>query len=110
MENTAVTTNMIYEFLKEFKLEVYNRFDQVDKRMDRLETRMDSMETRLDARIDRLENQQKNLETQQKSNHELLMDIWQSRDKVTVNFSRGFMAANAAFSGIIAAIVALAVR
>lgn len=96
METATVTTNMLYEFLKEFKTEVY-------KRMDRFETRMDAMENRIDSRIDRLENNQKN-------DHELLMDLWQSRDKVTVNFSRTFTFVNAFISGIIATMVSIFIK
>jgi hypothetical protein len=103
METAVVTTNMLYEFLKEFKTEVYSRFDQVDKRMDRFETRMDAMENRMDARMDRLENNQK-------SDHELLMDLWQSRDKVTVNFSRTFTFVNAFISGVVATMVTIFIK
>jgi hypothetical protein len=99
METATVTTNMFQAFLeefKEFKTEVY-------KRIDRLETRMDTMENRIDLRIDRLENNQK-------SDHELLMDLWQSRDKVTVNFSRTFTFVNAFISGVVATMVTIFVK
>jgi len=83
---------MIYEFLKEFKSEVYNRFEQLDKRIDRLETR-----------VDRIENQQM-------QDHKIMAELLESKDKVTIKFSRTFMGVNAFISGIVATIIAIFIK
>lgn len=84
MEDTIVTTNMIYEFLKEFKADANNRFEHIEKRMDQIEH-------------------------QQPEDRQILMDIWKSRDKVTVTFSRTFTAVNAFISLLVSAITATVV-
>jgi predicted nuclease with TOPRIM domain len=99
METTIVTTNMLYEFLKEFKTEVYNRFEQMDKRFEQVDNRFEQLE----KRMDRLENQQLD-------DRKMLMEVWQSRDRITVNFSRTFTIVNAFISGIVATFVAAFVK
>ena len=127
MENAIVTTNMIYEFLKEFKLEVYNRFEQIDKRFEQVDKQFEQVDKRfeqvdkhfeqVEKRIDRIENQQLDARKMlmdiwqaRNEDHKMLIDLWQSRDKVTINFSRTFTAVNAFISGIVATFIALFVK
>jgi uncharacterized coiled-coil DUF342 family protein len=68
--------------MREFKKESYRRFEYLERRMDRIE----------------------NL---QMEDHKILMELWQSRDKVTVNFSRTFTFVNAFISCFVATITSL---
>ncbi|MFA6917538.1 MAG: hypothetical protein WC285_01725 [Candidatus Gracilibacteria bacterium] len=89
---TAQTFNIFLEDFKkfqeefrEFKNDVHRRFEQADKRMDRIEY-------------------------QQLEDRKMLMDVWQSREKVTVNFPKGFVGINAFISGVISATVAFFIK
>ncbi len=81
--------DLILEYLKkmdsdakEFKAEVYRRFEQMERRLERIEDNQVSEKKRLD-------------------------DVYEARNQVTVNFSRAFATMNILISGVIAALVAL---
>lgn len=87
---TAVTTEMLYEFLKEFKKEVNQRFEQVDQRFEQVDQRFEQV----DKRFDRVEDQQNkdrnilmNLWNQQTEDRKILMELSVKSNKSNLNFS-----------------------
>jgi len=83
MSESKVTTDMLYEFLKqfrseflEFKGDVNRRFEQIDRRFEQLER--SNAELRDEIRRDK----------------EKLDKVYESRDKVTVQFTRAWMGAS----------------
>lgn len=99
MDSQTVTNEMLYELIKAFRLEVDQRFEQVDKRFVLIEQRLDQMDKRFDymeKRVDRVE--------------EMLLDIWKSKDKVAIGFSRGFVLINAFISALISGAVSFAMN
>lgn len=104
MDSQTVTNEMLYEYLKAFKLEVGQRFEQVDKRFALMEQRLDQMDKRfalIEQRLDHLEKRIDRVE-------EMLMDIWKSKDKVAIGFSRGFLLINAFISAMVSGVVSFA--
>lgn len=47
MGERNVTNWMLYELIRDFKIDVSRRIDSLDKRMDALERRIDSLETKV---------------------------------------------------------------
>lgn len=87
MTNTNVSTEMVYELLKDFKedfktfkYEVYNRFDQVDKRFERIES-------------------------QQVEDHKVLMELHKEKDNMKLSFTRTLLTVTGFTSAVIAMIV-----
>ncbi len=106
--------------------QIDQRLDQMDARFDRIDARLDQMDARLDrmdARFDQAETNMRNMEqryledrkmmltliheikTQQREDHKMILDIWASRDKVKVEFSRKLYVATASISIIVSTIV-----
>lgn len=82
-----MSNEMIYEILKEFKEDVSNRFDQIDKRLDLM-----------DKRIERIEQQQT-------EDRKILMNLWENRDNLKLNLTRSLLTVTGILSGVIAIIV-----
>lgn len=81
MNNITVTNEMLYELFKEFredfkgfKIDVNRRFDEVDKRFEQIDKRFTQLE---DA---------------QSEDRKILRDLWENRDKQTLNFSSIYFA------------------
>jgi hypothetical protein len=83
MSAENVTNEMLYELIKEFKRDVYKRFEQQDKRMDRIEDN-------------------------QREDHRLLREIHESRHEVKVQFHWKLAAASVAISAGVSVVVFLA--
>ena len=81
---------MLYEFMKEFKRDVYKRFEQIDKRFEQQDKRMDRIED------DRRED------------HRLLQEIHESRHEVSIQFHWKLAAASVAISAGVSVVVFLA--
>jgi len=90
MNERNVTNEMLYELIKEFKRDVYKRFDQQDKRFDQQDARMDRMEDN------------------QREDHRLLRDIHECRHEVKVEFHWKLAAASVAISAGVSVVVFLA--
>lgn len=87
MTNSTVTTEMVYDLLKDFKEDTYKRFEQIDKRLEQV-----------DKRFERMENQQ--LE-----DRKILMNLWENKDNMKLSFTRTLLTVTGLTSGVIAFIV-----
>jgi len=96
MNANSVTNEMLYELIRDFKVEVYRRFEQIEQQQS-------ENYKMLSDRMDRIEQQQT-------EDRKLLMDIWKTRDVVTVKLSRSFAMVNAFISAFIAVFVSLFVK
>lgn len=122
----AATMDQILETLQEFRKEVYQKFDQIDQRFDKIEVRLDKVEGRLDQAERNMEIMKKyyfqdrtmmmqlihEVKDQQKEDHKMIMedhkmilDIWASRDKVTINFNRKLYIATASISVVVSTVI-----
>ncbi len=119
MMSTPVTNEMIYQFLQEMD----GRVQRVEASLDKLEMKVVALELKFEAlelkfealelkteaiheslkdfkadsdrRFKYLEDRMDRLERQREEDKKLLMDVWESRDKVQLGFSRGFAMLNA---------------
>ncbi len=89
--------DLILELLKDFREEVNRRFEQVDKRFEQGEKRFDQLET--------LVREEKH---EREKTEEKLEKVYESRDRVTVNFTRAWATASF-FVALIASTIVLAV-
>ena len=80
MSNQKITNEMLYELLKEFKRDVYKKFEQIEKSQERLEHNQE-----------RLEHNQERLEDKYEKSNDMLMDIWKSRDSVVAKVTWDFI-------------------
>lgn len=104
MNNITVTNEMLYELFKEFredfkgfKREVNSRFDQVDKRFEQVDKRFEQIDQRfdlvdkrfeqVDKRFEQVDNRFAQLEDAQSEDRKILRDLWENREKQTLNFS-----------------------
>jgi len=117
MNNGSVTNEMLYELIRDFKAEVYRRFEYMDLRIDKIENQqsenykmLSDRIDRLDGRMDRIDSRMDRTESQQSEDRKLLMDIWKTRDVVTVKLSRSFAMVNAFISAFVAVFVSLFVK
>jgi hypothetical protein len=126
----AATMDQILETLQEFRKETYQKFDQIDQRFDKIEGRMDQVERNMEIMkkyyfqdrtmmmqlIHEVKDQQKEDRTitmqliqevrdQQKEDHKMILDIWASRDKVTINFNRKLYIATASISVVVSTVI-----
>lgn len=113
MENTYVTTETFSEFLKEFR-EFKKEMCGFQKEMhsfreEMYEFKKEFREFKKESyrRFEYLEKRMDRLENLQMEDHKILMELWQSRDKVTVSFSRTFTFVNAFISCFVATITSL---
>lgn len=78
MNTQQITNEMLYELIKEFKGDVYRRFDEIDKHFE-------------------------HMEEQQNEDHKILMQLWGNRNKQTLNFTSIYFLITF-FSSVLAAI------
>lgn len=84
MNPPQVTNWMIYELLKDFKEDTNRRFLEVDRRFSEIDNRFSEIDRkflRVDGRFDKLQSEM--AEDRKKLN-----EIYESRDYVTVKFTR----------------------
>jgi len=89
-DSQTITNETLYELIKEFKRDVYKRFEQVDKRFEQV--------------IDLIKNEKHEREKTEAK----LEKIYESRDQVSVSFTRSWMFASF-FLALLSATVVLAV-
>jgi len=88
---------MLYELVKEFKTDVNRRFKQIDKRFEQQDSRFEQM-------IDLIKNEKCEREKMEIK----LEKIYESRDRVSVKFTRVWMFASF-FIALLSATIVLAV-
>lgn len=132
MSNKTITNEMLYELIKEFKSDVDRRFKTVDKRLDQYDKRFDQQDGRFDQNDKRFDQQDSRFDQidkrfdQQDSRFDQLFDliknekherekteaklekIYESRDHVSVRFTRSWMFASF-FLALLSATIVLAV-
>ena len=131
-DSKTVTNEMLYELIKEFKRDVYKRFEQQDKRMDEMQVsftqrfdqqdaRMNEMQVsfiqrfeqqdkrfeQIDQRFDQVIDLIKNEKHEREKTETKLEKIYESRDKVTVGFSRAFAGVNIILAALVAFFVSM---
>ena len=80
-DNTMdVSNEMIFDLLKEFKVDAYKRFEQLDHRLDRIEN-------------------------QQTEDRKILMNLWENRENMKLSMTRSLLTVTGIISGIVAIIV-----
>lgn len=87
MTNSTVTTEMVYDLLKDFKEDTYKRFEQIDKRFEQVDKRLDG------------------IEYQQREDRKILMELWKEKDNMKLSFTRTLLTVTGLTSGVIAFIV-----
>jgi len=132
-DSKIITNEMLYELLKEFKRDmqefkqdVYKRFDQQDSRFDQVDKRFDQQDSRFDqidrrfeqqdSRFDRVDKRFeqvidliKNEKREREKTEAKLEQIYESRDRVTVNFTRSWTFASF-FIALLSVTLALALE
>lgn len=102
------TTDEILEAIREIRAQ-----QNEDKRA--FTAQLQEMKTDFDRRFRNLEDHQNEdrkmflslfheLKMQQLEDHKMIMDIWSSREKVTMNFSKAFFFATSAISFVVSAL------
>lgn len=83
MQNQTVTNEMLYELLKEFKADMREFKSDVNRRFQEVDKQFQSIDKRLDDITDLLREDKKKLQ-----------EVYDSRDKVTVQFTRAWSLAS----------------
>lgn len=89
METRGITLDQLYNYLE-------GKFAYIDQRLDNIEKRLDLVEYRLDLierRLDRLEDK--------------VQAIYDTRDKIKLDFNRRILLGNSLLAGVVAFIVAM---
>ncbi len=105
----AVSNEMLYEFLRDFKADMNRRFDDVDRKFQDVDRKFQDVDRRfeevnqrfvsidqhfasIDQHFERIERRFDEFEEKNRCEHEVmnekLDEIYRSRDRVTVNFTR----------------------
>ena len=109
MNNQQITLGMVYELLKQLEKNtvaqfetIDKRFESIDKRFENIDQRFESIDQRfesIDERFEKLEASMKEMRQELKDEirdvkHDLRIDrqkldkVYESRDQVTVSFTR----------------------
>lgn len=96
METRGITLDELYNYLGGKFEAIDRKFEALEKRMDSLENRMESLERRMGSVERRLENVER-----------LTYEIYEKRDKISLQFNRKVLLGNSILSGIIAFIVSM---
>jgi hypothetical protein len=76
MAESTVTTEMLYELIKEMKSDMNRRFTEIDRRFAEMDRKLDDLRDEIRRDKEKLEK------------------VYESRDKVTVQFTRAWMGAS----------------
>ena len=129
MNTTAQITNgMLYDLIKELKVDMNRRFDEVDKKFEEVDRRFEDIDRRfedvdrrfdeqqtymerrfeeMDRRFNITDDKISDLAVQVSKNTDKIEDLYFHRDKVKITFSRVFAGGIVLFSGVTAYIGAL---
>lgn len=104
MSDQKITNEMLYELLKEFKADTQKQFEGVQKQFEGIQRQFEGAQRQFEGIQKQFENTQKQfesinhrldrLEDNQKRDMDRINEIFYERDKVTVNFTRGWAAAS----------------
>jgi len=103
-DSKIITNEMLYELLKEFKQDVHKRFEQQDSLFEQQDSRFRQIDSRFEQVIDLIKNEKREREKTEAK----LEQIYESRDRVTVSFTRSWMFASF-FISLLSATIVLAV-
>lgn len=98
MHAQEVTNQMLYNHIEA----IHHKLEAMDRRFKKMENKLEEMDRRFTAKIDRLDAKVDRLDEKLAKNTERIDEIYLSREKVKVTFSRTF----AAGTGIIASMMA----
>jgi nitrogen fixation/metabolism regulation signal transduction histidine kinase len=116
MNHSTITNEMIYEYLKqlrdemrqfkddfiEFKKETRDRFEQADRNLNEFKRDTQRRFEQVDKRFDEVKEEIR-------ADKNKLQEVYESRDRVTVKFTRSWMTASF-FIALIAVLMVLAVE
>ena len=89
MTHEEITLEKIYHFMVLFKHETDLKLTSIENRLDHLEYRLE----RLEERVDRLEDK--------------MEQLWETRDKMKLEFNRRVLLGNSFLAGLVAFFVAM---
>ena len=97
MENVPITNEMLYQFLKEFRGETLQRFELVDKQFEQVGQQFEQVGKQFEIvhrELDRLREDMHELKSEVKGDKEKLQKVYETRDNVTVKFTRSWALAS----------------
>lgn len=103
METRGITLDELYGFLQRKFEEIDKRFEYLEAKIDGLEKRMSSLENRMESLERRMDSVERRLENVER----LTYEIYEKRDKISLQFNRKVILGNSILSGIIAFIVSM---
>ncbi len=110
MEMENVTNGMLYDLIRDFKDDVNRRFAEVDKRFEQVDKRFEQIDKRfeqVDKRFEQLYKEMGEMREAMKEDRNKLNEVYESRDKVTITFSRTFVGINMVLSAMVSAFISL---
>ncbi len=118
MEMENVTNGMLYDLIRDFKDDVNRRFAEVDKRFEQVDRRFEQMTAEMNSRFEqitadmnsRFEQVHREMDEMKemiKEDRKKLNEVYESRDRVTVTFSRTFVGINMVLSAMVSSFVSL---
>ena len=99
---SQITNEMLYDLLKEFKWDVNKQFIWVDKRFEQVDKRFEQ----IDKRFEQIHEEIYDLKQDRREDRQILMKVFESRDKVIAKITWDFIwKAAAVNAGILALMI-----
>jgi hypothetical protein len=98
---SAITNEMLYELIKDFKTDINRRFEQADRQSNE---RFAQVDKRFDEMFDLIREER----SKREKNENKLEKIYESRNRVSVNFTRLWAVASF-FIAILSSVVTLTI-
>ena len=119
LDQSSITIEILYEYLKqfredfnEFKREVRDRFEQVDKRFEQVDKRFEQVDKgfeQVDKGQESLKHEMREIKNTINADRDKLQEVYESRDRVTVKFTRAWMTASF-FIALIVVLMVMAIE
>jgi hypothetical protein len=103
----AITNEMLYNFLKEFKGDFLVFKDDVNKRFERVDKRFEQVDRRFDEVVGLIKEERTERIKEDERIEKKLDKIYECRDRVAVKFTRTWMFASF-FMAVLASMITLA--
>lgn len=90
-------SDLILEFLKEFKTDVNRRFEEIDKRFEQVDKRFEQIDKRfeqIDNQLDDIRYEIRDIKTEIREDQKKLQDVYDSRHEVEYKITRDFIIKN----------------
>ena len=120
MLTQQVTLEMLYELLKDFKADTNRRFEQASDELKEFKAdnnrrfeQVDKRFEQIDKRFEQIDSELKQIREMIREDKNKLEKVYESRNRVTVNFTRSWMLASfgiAIFVSLFTAMIVIIVR